>query len=108
LVSRLREAFAVEVPLRAVFETPTVAGLSRSIVVERGGGRTAQLPTLTAAERNGPLPLSFAQQRLWFIEQLERESVAYNVPVAMRITQPLNLPVREQAFTEIVRRHESL
>jgi len=108
LVSRLREAFAVEVPLRAVFETPTVAGLSRSIEVERGGGRSAQLPTLTAADRNGPLPLSFAQQRLWFIEQLERESVAYNVPVAMRITGPLNLPVLEQAFTEIVRRHESL
>ena len=108
LVSRLREAFAVELPLRSVFETPTVSGLSRSIEAERSGGRSAQFAELRVAERNRPLPLSFAQQRLWFIEQLEPESVAYNNPAAMRISGPLNLSVLEATFTEIARRHESL
>jgi amino acid adenylation domain-containing protein/FkbM family methyltransferase len=108
LVSRLREAFAVELPLRSVFETPNVADLSRRIEAERRGGRSVLLPPLKATDRDRPLPLSFAQQRLWFLEQLEPESVAYNVPAAMRITGPLNLPVLERAFTEIVRRHESL
>ncbi|MCC6858504.1 MAG: amino acid adenylation domain-containing protein [Bryobacterales bacterium] len=104
LVSRVREALGVELPLRTVFETPTVAGLARSIE----GTARAQLPPIEPVDRSAPLPLSFAQQRLWFLDQLEPGSAAYNIPAAARLRGWLDAERLQAAVNEIVRRHESL
>ncbi|HEX7242173.1 MAG TPA: amino acid adenylation domain-containing protein, partial [Longimicrobiaceae bacterium] len=105
VVSRVREAFGVELPLRALFEAPTVAAL-----VERvGAGAATQAPPLVPVPRDGsPLPLSFAQQRLWFIDRLQPGSPAYNMPFPLRVRGGLEVRALERALTEIVRRHESL
>jgi amino acid adenylation domain-containing protein len=108
VMARVRESFQIEMSLRLLFEQPTVAELAALIEKEIEAGQ--QLPMLPIApvprERN--LPLSFAQQRLWFLHQLEPGSVAYNVLAAMRMTGPLNVPALEQSLSEIVRRHEGL
>ncbi len=80
VVSRLREAFGVEVPLRGLFEAPTVAALAARVEAARrargGAAGSAPGPPALRAPREGPLPLSFAQQRLWFLDQLEPGSAA--------------------------------
>ena len=108
LLSKIREAFQIELPLRRVFESPTVAGLSREVTAALSAGSGTVAPPLSAMERVGPLPLSFAQQRLWFLDQLEPGSAFYNSPLAVRLTGALNLAAFEQTLNEIVRRHESL
>jgi amino acid adenylation domain-containing protein len=107
VVSRIREVFAVELPLRALFEGPTVAELA--VRVEEI--RRADLPVLPAVvptERTGALPLSFPQERLWFIDRLEPGSATYNIPAALRLTGALDERALERALGEIVRRHEAL
>ena len=104
----MREAFAVEIPLRRLFEMPTVAGLAGSIEVARRAGHNLQAPPILPVPRDGTLPLSFAQQRLWFIDQLEPGNSAYNFPAAVRLKGPLNVEALEQSLNEIVRRHEAL
>ncbi|HYG63278.1 MAG TPA: amino acid adenylation domain-containing protein [Thermoanaerobaculia bacterium] len=109
--SRLRSAFGVEMPLRVFFEAPTLAGLAALIEVARGTASRRLAPPLTPiapALREGPLPVSFAQQRLWFIDQLEPGSPLYNMPVALRAEGPLDRSVLARTLTEIVRRHETL
>ena len=108
LVSRVRETFRVELPLRALFESPTVAGLGGQVDVLLSEGGSVQAPPLVPVPRGGTLPLSFAQHRLWFIDQLEPGSVTYNIPVPLRLRGPLDAAAVERALTEIVRRHESL
>ncbi len=107
-VSRIREAFAVEIPLRRLFEAPTVAGLAASIDAAHRAGRSLQAPPILPVPRNGDLPLSFSQQRLWFIDQLEPGNSAYNFPAAIRLKGPLNLVALEQSINEIIKRHEAL
>ena len=89
VVSRARQAFGVEVPLRALFEAPTVAGLAGRIEALRGAGRRAA-PPIERVPREGPLPLSFAQQRLWLVDRLEPGSAAYNMPFALRLRGALD------------------
>ncbi|NPC83010.1 non-ribosomal peptide synthase/polyketide synthase, partial [Pyxidicoccus fallax] len=109
LVSRVRTAFGVELPLRAVFESPTLSGLSQRISALQGGGAAGhQAPPLLPAPRTGPLPLSFAQQRLWFIDQLDPGSVAYNLPAAVRLSGTLDVSALERALQALIARHESL
>jgi amino acid adenylation domain-containing protein len=108
VLSRVREAFAVELPLRALFEAPTLAGLAARIDAARGGPGGAVAPALARVSRQGSLPLSFGQQRLWFLDQLEPGSVAYNMPSAVRLEGRLDLPALERSLDEIVRRHEAL
>ena len=108
VVSRIRETFQVEMPLRELFETPTVAGLAASLELSRGAGRNLKLPPIQPVPRDGDLPLSFAQQRLWFIDQLDSGNSVYNFPVAVRLKGSLNLDALKQSVNEIVRRHESL
>src|ERR1035437_9996312 len=107
-VSRIREAFQVEIPLRRLFEVPTVAGLAESIEAARQAGQNLLAPPILPVPRNGDLALSFAQQRLWFFDQLEPGLSAYNTPAAVRLKGPLNLAALEQSLNEIVQRHESL
>jgi amino acid adenylation domain-containing protein len=108
VVSRMRETFQVEIPLRRLFEVPTVAGLAESIEATRLAGPNLLAPPILPVPRNGDLALSFAQQRLWFFDQLEPGLPAYNIPAAVRLKGPLNLAALEQSLNEIVKRHESL
>ncbi|HEX2191327.1 MAG TPA: amino acid adenylation domain-containing protein, partial [Longimicrobiaceae bacterium] len=109
LVSRLREAFGVEVPLGALFEAPTVAGLAARVEALLREGAATQAPPLVPLPRDGrPLPLSFAQQRLWFLDRMEPGSAAYNMPAALRIRGPLDAEALRRALSEVVRRHEAL
>ncbi|HEY6549033.1 MAG TPA: amino acid adenylation domain-containing protein, partial [Vicinamibacteria bacterium] len=107
VVSRLRQAFGVELPVRSLFERPTLGALAEEIENRRRGGRVAAPPLLRRPREAAP-PLSFAQQRLWFLDRLEPGSSAYNVPVALRMRGPLAVAALAASFREIVRRHESL
>ncbi|HEX8119545.1 MAG TPA: amino acid adenylation domain-containing protein, partial [Pyrinomonadaceae bacterium] len=92
VVSRLREVFRVEVGLRHLFEQPTPSGLAGAVEeLLRGGGGGTAVPPIEALPREGSLPLSFAQQRLWFIDQLEENSGAYNIPLAVRLRGALRV-----------------
>jgi amino acid adenylation domain-containing protein len=108
VMSRLGRAFGVEMPLRDLFEAPTPAGLAVRVeaALRAGSGRLA--PPLISVPREGPSPLSFAQQRLWFIDQLEPDSSLYNIPVALRVEGPLDGEVLALCLGEIMRRHEAL
>jgi non-ribosomal peptide synthetase component F len=89
-------------------ETPTVSALAEVVERERRAERGLEAPPILPAPRHAELPLSFAQQRLWFIHQLEPESAAYNIPLAVRLHGALNLPRLRQSLSEIARRHEAL
>ena len=108
VVSRVRELFGVEVELRQLFMNPTVAGLARHVEAARRAGLSAQPTPITPARRDEELPLSFAQQRLWFLDKLLAGSPVYNLSSALRLKGPLRVRALEQALTEIVRRHEAL
>jgi amino acid adenylation domain-containing protein len=111
LITRIRTVLNCELPLRALFEAPEVAGLAHKIELARQqqtGSCAAMAPPVIRVERNGPLPLSFAQQRLWFIDQFEPGSASYNMPVALRLSGMLAIPALSQAINEIIRRHEAL
>ncbi|MET0649250.1 MAG: condensation domain-containing protein, partial [Pyrinomonadaceae bacterium] len=108
VVMRVEELFGVGLALRSVFEAPTVAELAALIdaaVREKAGVAT---PPLIPAQRSGPLPLSFAQQRLWFLDRLSPEAASYNVPVAYRIEGRLDVDALERSLNRIVERHEVL
>ena len=108
LISRLRTAFSLELPLRLLFEAPTVAGQARAIEEALKGEAGVVAPPLLPLADRSRLPLSFAQQRLWFLDQLEPGSTAYNMPIALRLRGPLDVAALEQSFSEVVRRHEVL
>jgi amino acid adenylation domain-containing protein len=111
LISRVRDVFGVEVGLRRLFEEPTLRGFSQSIDVQLRAGVGMTVPRLVRAERaqwNGLLPLSFAQQRLWFLDQLEPGNAFYNSFKGLRLRGKLDLQALERTLTEIVRRHELL
>ncbi|HYR09422.1 MAG TPA: amino acid adenylation domain-containing protein, partial [Longimicrobium sp.] len=107
VVSRVRAVFAVELPLRALFEGPTVAEMAVRVGEMRRAGLPV-LPPVVPAERTGPLPLSFAQERLWFLDRLEPGSTTYNIPAAWRLGGALDVAALERSLSEIVRRHEAL
>ncbi len=108
VASRLRAAFGVEMPLRTLFEAPVLADLAARVEAARRSGAGPVAPPLVPVPREGPLPLSFAQQRLWLIDQLEPGSPLYNMPGALRIEGPLRSRVLALCLGEIVRRHEAL
>ncbi|MBV9772880.1 MAG: amino acid adenylation domain-containing protein, partial [Gemmatimonadetes bacterium] len=107
VVSRIRETTGVEVPLRALFETPTVAGLAGRVEAAPDSGRSAATRIVRRAV-SGLAPLSFAQQRLWFIHQLDPGSSAYNMPSVLRLRGALDVGALRRALTEVVRRHEAV
>ncbi len=108
IVARARDAFQVQVPLRAIFEAPTVASLADRIEALRRAGEGVEAPPITPVPRGGPLPLSFAQERLWFLARLEPDSAQYNVASALHVEGPLDVDALERALAEIARRHEVL
>ncbi len=108
VLSRVRTAFGVELPLREVFEAPALSDLAARIEAALRAGGGAAAPPLVPVPREGPLPLSFAQQRLWFLDQLEPDSPLYNMPVALRLEGPLDAALLTLCLGETVRRHEVL
>ncbi|WNG56874.1 amino acid adenylation domain-containing protein [Archangium gephyra] len=108
VVSRIRSTFQVELPLRALFEAPTVAALAAHLSAAHQSSATVQAPPLTLANTSGPLPLSFSQQRLWFLDQLQPGSSSYNMPFVLRLEGALDEAALQRVFSELVRRHHSL
>ena len=104
LVSRIRAALDVELPVRAVFEAPTVAGIAAAL--DEATGRSAR--RWCARSAAGLVPASFAQQRLWFLSRLEGRSATYNVPWAVRLSGALDQDALGQALNDVIERHESL
>jgi amino acid adenylation domain-containing protein len=108
LMARAQDVFQVELPLRSLFEAPTVAALAERIEAANRAGQSLPLPPMQRVPRDKELPLSFAQQRMWFLDQLAPGNAAYNLPSAFRLTGPLSLSALQQTLNEIARRHESL
>ncbi len=114
LVTQVREKLGVELPLRAVFEAPTVARLAERVDAGHEPARPedgepvppAAAQRIPRREGGGPAPLSFAQQRLWFIHRLDPASPAYNMPRALRLRGALDVGALRRSLTEVVRRHE--
>ncbi|MFQ5610897.1 MAG: amino acid adenylation domain-containing protein [Anaerolineae bacterium] len=118
VISRMRDAFRVELPLRALFENPSIAQLASTIEQAEGEGHRLRPPPISALPREPyraqtapdsfALPASFAQQRLWFLDRMEPGSPAYNIPAALRLAGPLDVTALERSLSELVRRHETL
>ena len=105
VVSRIRAAFQIELPLRSLFETPTIQSLAQTIETQ---AETAITDTIDRVSRDIAVPLSFAQQRLWFLGQLDPNNSAYNLSMVLRLEGQLNTSALEESLNEIVQRHEVL
>ncbi|HEY4597548.1 MAG TPA: amino acid adenylation domain-containing protein, partial [Thermoanaerobaculia bacterium] len=109
LAARVRQAFHAELSLVEVFKTPTVAALAEAIRKAERSGDTVELPPVRRAPRDRPIPLSFPQERVWFLNQLSPGgNIAYNFQATIWLKGPLEVPVLHRTLTEIVRRHEVL
>jgi amino acid adenylation domain-containing protein len=109
VVARLREPLGVDLPLRTLFEARTIAGLSARVDAARGTG-FPETPLVPVPREDFPtgLPLSFGQERLWFMDRLDPESAVYNLPGAVRLSGLLNPAALEKSIAGIVDRHEIL
>ncbi|MCP4661107.1 MAG: amino acid adenylation domain-containing protein, partial [bacterium] len=108
MISRVRSALMVEVPLPKFFERPTVAALAQILEAALRAGEKLAAPPLERRSRDADPALSFAQQRLWFLHQLDPQNPAYHIPCEVRITGPLEPAALRLSFDELVRRHEVL
>jgi amino acid adenylation domain-containing protein len=106
-ITRIRKVFAIDLPVRAFFDAATAAALADAVEDVRRAGASV-LPPVVPVPRTGALPLSFAQERLWFLDRLKPGTIAYNLPAMRRIAGVLDVPAFERALGEIVKRHEVL
>ncbi|HEY8671947.1 MAG TPA: condensation domain-containing protein, partial [Terriglobales bacterium] len=108
VVARVRQILGAELPLRAVFEFPTVAEFAKRVEETRRSGDQVQAPPIIKSLRSGAAPMSFAQQRLWFLDQLEPGDPLYNIPQMFRMRGNLDQGALHRALNKLVERHESL
>ena len=106
VISRLRRALNVELPLRTLFEAPTIGELAKEAESIAAAGQP-ETPPMVKVPRDRPLPLSFAQQRLWVLDRIEPQNSLYNIPRAIRLRGNLNRRALADSLEEIARRHES-
>jgi amino acid adenylation domain-containing protein len=107
VISRIREVFQVELTVRDLFESPTIGELAEAVERAAAGGQSLT-SVIKRVSRDEPLPVSFAQQRVWFQQQLDPANPAYNIPAALRMVGRLNVAALERSLNEMVRRHETL
>lgn len=108
LVSRIRDTLQVELPLRSLFEHPTIADLAAQLNALLKARHSSTVPALTPGERPPQIPLSFAQQRLWFQHQLDPDRAAYHLSAAVRLQGDLNVGALKHSFEAVIQRHEVL
>jgi amino acid adenylation domain-containing protein len=108
VVARIRQNLRVDLAVRTLFESPSVAALARSVELKQRSQHGTLIPPLVRVPRDQRLPLSFAQQRLWVLDQLEPNSSLYNMPRALRLRGALSTEALEVALNGIVARHEIL
>ena len=110
VVTRIRDAFQLELPLRALFEVPALAELAGADRCGRGRAGLGLPGRRSAAWTRGPaaLPLSFAQERMWLLEQIEGLGSAYNMPAAVRLQGDLDVAALERRLRALIERHEAL
>jgi len=108
VMSRLRDALQIEVPLRALFDAPTVAGLTLHIEAVRQARPVALAPPIVPRPQQDMAPVSVVQEQLWVFEQLLPGMPLFNISYAMRLTGTLDIGALEQSYNEIIRRHETL
>ena len=108
VISRVRDTLGVELPLRSLFEAPTIAELASRVELELKNGQSQEAEPLLPIPRLESIPLSFAQARLWFLDKLQPNSGFYNIPLALRISGQLNIAAIESSINEIIKRHEAL
>jgi natural product biosynthesis luciferase-like monooxygenase protein/amino acid adenylation domain-containing protein/FkbM family methyltransferase len=108
VVSRVRQSFGVDLPLRALFEAPTPAELALRIAMLRGDAAPAEETPLVPVDRSGPLPLSFAQRRMWWAHHLQGAPESYNLSVGLRLAGALDAEALRRALEGVVARHEAL
>ena len=108
VTARLQEELGVDLPVRAMFEAPTVVELATRVEAALTAPGRVIAPPIRPRSGRGPLPLSFAQQRLWFFEQFEPGSATFNMSVSLRLTGPLEPVTLQRSLEAIWRRHESL
>ena len=107
-ISRIRDLFKVEIPLRKFIETPTLRSLAFEVEAGLGSGTGVSLPPVRPTLRENDLPLSFGQRRLWLLQQLQPDSSFYNLGITLSLRGQLNLQALRHSLEEIIRRHEAL
>ncbi|MDP4196680.1 MAG: amino acid adenylation domain-containing protein, partial [Bacteroidota bacterium] len=108
VISRIRETFNVDIPLRSIFENPTVASLAKVVERSKAASSGLSIPPIMKVSRDQKLPLSFAQQRLWFLEQLEPDSPFYNIPEIYKIKGEVDFETLQKSLNFVIKRHEVL
>ena len=108
IVARLQEAFNKDVPLRVLFDAPTIAELAQELETIIRDGHAPELPPIVPVPRDGPLPLSMNQEHLWHLDQMMPGTHFFNMPYVYRLSGELNVEALEKALSEIIRRHEAL
>lgn len=108
VISRLRRLAGVELPIQAIFEAPTIEQLALRLIQMSQKDHMLEVPAIMPAPRNQDLPLSFTQQRLWFLHQLEPDSTAYSIPIVLRLSGRLDRAALASALAAVIERHENL
>ena len=108
MISEVRKSFSIEMPLRSMFESPTIAGFAKRVEEAKRLNKGLRLPPIEHEADRSNLPLSFSQRRLWFLDRLEGESSFYNIPLVVKLSGALDEQALEKGINALVERHEAL